>query len=187
VKYTIAPIETRYGGVVFRSRLEAKWAVMFDLLGWNWTYEPLDFSGWIPDFGLECLEGSTVYVEVKPVADFPTDTARKIDQSGCKSEVLIVGQDCPLRGNACTCIGWLREDDRWFGEDEWDECYFTEDQFGYDFCHSTGSYISRIRGFYDGDYHICKTDKQKESVRMIWREAGNKVRWNPHHLGVVDK
>jgi hypothetical protein len=187
VKYTIAPIETRYGGVVFRSRLEAKWAVMFDLLGWNWTYEPLDFSGWIPDFGLECLEGATVYVEVKPVSVFPADTAMKIDQSGCKSEVLIVGQECPLRGNACTCIGWLREDDRWFGKEVWDECYFTEDQFGYDFCHSTGSYISRIRGFYDGDYHICKTDKQKESVRMIWREAGNKVRWNPCPHGVVGK
>jgi hypothetical protein len=37
---TIKPIETRYAGHRFRSRLEARWAVFFDTLGVRWEYEP---------------------------------------------------------------------------------------------------------------------------------------------------
>ncbi len=52
---TLKPIETRYGGCRFRSRLEARWAVFFDDLGWRWDYEPegyeLPFCGnYLPDF-----------------------------------------------------------------------------------------------------------------------------------------
>lgn len=43
-------IPTMYHGTAFRSRLEARWAAMFDLLRWDWTYEPFDTPGWIPDF-----------------------------------------------------------------------------------------------------------------------------------------
>jgi hypothetical protein len=48
----IAPIKTTYKSYDFRSRLEARWAVMFDLLKWKWEYEPTDFNGWIPDFAI---------------------------------------------------------------------------------------------------------------------------------------
>lgn len=47
-----ASIPTTYRGIRFRSRLEAKYACLFDLLGWSWEYEPLDLNGWIPDFVL---------------------------------------------------------------------------------------------------------------------------------------
>lgn len=50
MQYTIKAKETVYAGVVFRSRLEAKWAAMFDLCGWHWQYEPVDLNGWSPDF-----------------------------------------------------------------------------------------------------------------------------------------
>lgn len=33
-------IETEYRGCTFRSRLEARWAVFFDEMGWVWQYEP---------------------------------------------------------------------------------------------------------------------------------------------------
>jgi hypothetical protein len=33
-------MRTRYNGVNFRSRLEAKWAAFFDLAGWSWEYQP---------------------------------------------------------------------------------------------------------------------------------------------------
>lgn len=36
-----------------RSRLEARWAALFDLIGWRWTYEPFDADGYIPDFLIE--------------------------------------------------------------------------------------------------------------------------------------
>lgn len=58
-------IPTKYKGINFRSRLEATWAVFFDLLEWPWEYEPFDLEGWIPDF---VLKGKfPVLIEVKPV------------------------------------------------------------------------------------------------------------------------
>src|SRR5690625_7748698 len=54
---SIKPIETRYKGYRFRSRLEARWAVFFDALGIEWQYEPegyvLEDGTWyLPDFWL---------------------------------------------------------------------------------------------------------------------------------------
>ena len=45
-----ANIPTKYNGINFRSRLEARWAAFFDQLKWEWEYEPIDLNGWIPDF-----------------------------------------------------------------------------------------------------------------------------------------
>lgn len=62
------PIETRYAGCRFRSRLEARWAVFFDALGIKWEFEPQGhFVGpyripYLPDFW---LPDSECWVEVK--------------------------------------------------------------------------------------------------------------------------
>jgi len=60
--------ETEFKGVLFRSRLEARWAVYFDCCGYRWEYEPeLKFRGWnyTPDFTVIGREGSG-YWEIKP-------------------------------------------------------------------------------------------------------------------------
>lgn len=62
----IKAIPTVYGGVTFRSRLEARWAAFFDLANVVWDYEPSAMDGWAPDFAIT-LDGATVYAEVKPV------------------------------------------------------------------------------------------------------------------------
>jgi hypothetical protein len=54
---TITPIPTRYQGYLFRSRLEARWAVYFDAVGLRWVYEPEGFDlgnglAYLPDFWL---------------------------------------------------------------------------------------------------------------------------------------
>ncbi len=64
----IKPIETIYNGYRFRSRLEARWAVFFDVLGVKYEYEPEGFEisngvNYLPDFYLPEME---TYVEVKP-------------------------------------------------------------------------------------------------------------------------
>ncbi len=41
--FRMKPIETKYKGCRFRSRLEARWAVFFDALGIKWRYEPEGF------------------------------------------------------------------------------------------------------------------------------------------------
>lgn len=53
------PIPTKYKGYIFRSRLEAKWAVFLDALGVKYEYEPEGFvlpSGkwYLPDFRVKC-------------------------------------------------------------------------------------------------------------------------------------
>ncbi|MEU6781469.1 hypothetical protein ABZ912_19875 [Nonomuraea angiospora] len=66
----INPIETRYAGCRFRSRLEARYAVLFDQLGITWQYEPEGYEvgphhdrrRYLPDFYLEDLD---VWAEVK--------------------------------------------------------------------------------------------------------------------------
>ena len=49
-------IRTRYSGILFRSRLEARWAVFFDALGVKWEYEKegyeLPSGRYLPDFFL---------------------------------------------------------------------------------------------------------------------------------------
>lgn len=63
---SIQAIETTYAGCRFRSRLEARWAVFFDLIGSRWEYEPqgfeIDGHKYLPDFHLVAQD---VWVEVK--------------------------------------------------------------------------------------------------------------------------
>ena len=64
----IQPIETRYDGHKFRSRLEARWAVVFNELDIAYSYEPegwdLGELGWyLPDFWIPSWNR---YVEIKP-------------------------------------------------------------------------------------------------------------------------
>ena len=63
----IKPIETKYKGYRFRSRLEARWAVYFDAMGFDWEYEKegydLGEAGWyLPDFWLPQVN---MWAEVK--------------------------------------------------------------------------------------------------------------------------
>lgn len=66
---TSCAIETEYRGHLFRSRLEARFAVFFDCLRCEWLYEPEGFSlpsgRYLPDFFLPRVRGGT-WIEVKP-------------------------------------------------------------------------------------------------------------------------
>ena len=82
----IQPIETVYNGRRFRSRLEARWALFFDIANIKYEYEPEGFetdeSKYLPDFYLPDFD---LYVEVKP------------DRPGAKEE-LKKPLDCVLNG-----------------------------------------------------------------------------------------
>ena len=63
---TMKAIETRYAGHRFRSRLEARWAVVLDRLGIKWLYEHEGFETehglYLPDFW---LPDYNTFLEVK--------------------------------------------------------------------------------------------------------------------------
>lgn len=87
------PIQTRYKGYRFRSRLEARWAVFFDALGVRWEYEHQGYvlpSGpylpdfWLPDWG--------VFGEVKPTPDaFDWTQAEELAEVAGRDVVALVG------------------------------------------------------------------------------------------------
>jgi hypothetical protein len=76
--YRVAALPTIYRGRQYRSRLEAKWAAFFDLLGWDHEYEPFDLGSWSPDFLLSSPTGSEFLVEVKPLTAFDGAVAEKV-------------------------------------------------------------------------------------------------------------
>jgi hypothetical protein len=79
-------IETRYKGYRFRSRLEARWAVFFDALGYSWEYEPEGFDlgfgvRYLPDFRLQGIDtngdGYDYWFEIKPEGWAPTPEEKR--------------------------------------------------------------------------------------------------------------
>jgi hypothetical protein len=63
----IKALPSTYCGVLFRSRLEARWAALFDHYAIDWVYEPEGYEtptgNYLPDF---LLPGMSTFVEVKP-------------------------------------------------------------------------------------------------------------------------
>lgn len=86
----LKPIETRYGGCRFRSRLEARWAVFFDALKVIWEYEKegyvLNGRWYLPDFWLPQV---SMWAEVKPALD-------QFDLDLCDSLARATGHHCLL-------------------------------------------------------------------------------------------
>ena len=85
----MVPLPTIYNGVRYRSRAEARWAVVFDKLGWKHFYEPEAFglpSGpYLPDFYLPDVEA---YFEVKGMP--PTLQERLLAEELCEATETIV-------------------------------------------------------------------------------------------------
>lgn len=97
----ITPIETRYQGYLFRSRLEARWAVFFDHLKLHWEYEKegfyIDNKMYLPDFYVISENGDGWFVEVK--GDFTdTDSVRKAQ---------LLNDEPPPYANGCILVGTL--------------------------------------------------------------------------------
>jgi hypothetical protein len=206
IDYGIKAVETEYAGTIFRSRLEARWAAFFDILGWPWVYEPFDLDGWFPDFLLEPVhmgfehlssggpveQNRPVLVEVKPIGRFCPETAKRISNALVKSEnelePLLLGLsplfDLPYYE---TAVGWLGEDYQ-DPNPESPRHYFEyavlrsgdeipgNTKIKADFCHENGHWKHRITGYYDGMLGGFK----KNVCQKYWGEACNKVKYRPN-------
>ncbi len=121
----IKPIETQYKGYLFRSRLEARWAVFFDTCGVRWEYEPEGYilpngQKYLPDFLLHGVDGRApddLYVEVK--GKMTPDDARKIyefsgwrlEMTEIKNPILVLagipeGNSISEIENYCSSLGY---------------------------------------------------------------------------------
>lgn len=97
---TVKAIETQWKGYRFRSRLEARWAVFFDAVGVDWTYEPEGFEGdngrrYLPDFCLK-WEGYTYWAEVKGDKNWLRESKATINTLPIPDMGLIILGDIPF-------------------------------------------------------------------------------------------
>ena len=184
-------IATKYEGITYRSRLEARWAVFFDLVGWQWEYEPIDGNGYIPDFVV--MGARPVVVEVKPDFDLHSmqDHCFKIEaglDGVWAGDVLIVGSTPFVIGGNDPCTagllgewghpywsGWAWGAGVWVGcpgsEATGEQCPAPNLRV----LHEFQSYTARPCGHYGGG-HWQHTEID---IEKFWRMAGEQVRWKP--------
>lgn len=161
-------IPTLYKGVLMRSRTEARWAAMFDAIGWPWAYEPYDLEGYIPDFLLR-LGHVDLLCEVKSHTEDFAAAQAKLDATTYEGQALIVGQT--VDGNIC---GRLREHDGpgWLWTDA--EFFFCLSCGEVSILSVEGSWQCRRCGDGHGNAHVGEYDAQG-----TWNRAGNRVQWRP--------
>lgn len=194
-------IQTAYRAFEFRSRLEAKWAMFFDLCGWNWAYEPTERHGYIPDF---VLGFRPTLVEVKPffhMKDWSDpdkgNAIQKIIQSGINEPVILLGDDptwisvsLTVAGDMAPAIGWLAEPISIDGQRDFE---ITRLHFGYTegnrklgLCPLDSGWVNLIHNPPDNcqaknkwaRVELERADIEKQLVER-WANAGNVAKWMP--------
>lgn len=187
-------IPTIYRDVQYRSRLEAKWAAMFDLLGWSYQYEPFDLPGWVPDFSITAKdEAGYMLVEVKPFMrekDFNVEKIFTAVDEGVKDgtiqhepEILLLGLTPILVEECQEChadfqIGWLIARD--VGDDGGfyigsDGAYMNHYGGEFGLIAGWGSWFDRITGLYSGNGFVMPAARHE--VEAMWAQASNSVQW----------
>lgn len=63
-----------YDNLEFKTRLQARWAAFFDMVGWEWKANPSPVDDWSPDFRVtfpcahsECSGSHTLLIAVLPI------------------------------------------------------------------------------------------------------------------------
>lgn len=186
-------IPTIWGGVEYRSRLEARWAAFFTRIGWSHTYEPFDGAGYIPDF---LIHGAhPLLVEVKPAATLKDYRAPIEKMTGGMADrwdhdLLIVGASPfpDLRSSwfgipNAGLIGQQTGGSDWvWAAGGWIECRFcptttrrSESCGQTAIMHTEQWYVATPCGHYDGDQHIGHVNERL--LQQQWAAACNDVKW----------
>jgi hypothetical protein len=164
-------IPTLYRGIQFRSRLESKWAIFFDSLGWRWEYEPINYRGWIPDFMFRPPERWPVLVECKPIFELDTAVCQKIERAlGDSSdyEVLLCGAEltrAPVRDrHDILGIGWMYHPDT-----EWVDSAIINTDW------QSNTWL--LEHWYEFFNYQDDTDLGIGTIHSLWAKATNASQW----------
>lgn len=175
-------VPTTYRGIEYRSRLEARWAAMFDSLKWPHKYEPLDLSGYVPD-ALIAFPRANLLIEIKPAIRFDElrEATRKITLSGWRGDFLIVGATLlePKGDWSSRAFGLLglwdhESNDGWQPADyaiavDCVPCGRTT------LMHASAEWFCLACGANTPRRDLERTDV--EALDQKWNEAGNSVKW----------
>lgn len=118
------PIPTKYQGVEFRSRLEARWAVFMDSIGVRWFYE---FEGYrlgdvwyLPDFYLPDLD---CWLEIKPTAPSDDETRKASLLAKATKKRVFVAYGAPEIERVANGCWWDDSIEAHFPDGGWDNQY----------------------------------------------------------------
>ena len=179
-------IQTKYKGIEYRSRLEARWASFMESIKWDFTYEPFDGKGYIPDF---IIHGNMpLFIEVKPATTMQEymEPCDKITNglAAFSHDVLIVGATpfVEYLHGAYGEIGGGLLGEFWDGADGltgrdwagggWHRCTICNLISVH---HEIHSYASRICGHYDGGGNLAEPPITQ--MKTLWADACNDVKW----------
>lgn len=194
----IKAIQTKYKGYLFRSRLEARWAVFFDACGIDFEYESEGYDlgnglMYLPDFllhGVDGRGGGDLYVEVK--GQMTDADAKKInrfyeigkdDYDVCgksKTAILVVG-NIPS-GSDIDDILWYIEGEAYACKGNWPNSYNFETIDGDHFAAYPGiNKNGRFELFGDDSNYLCDmdcsaTEKAYHAARQARFEHGERPR-----------
>lgn len=90
MKYKILPKPIKYNGIIYRSRLEARWKAFFDFIGIHSEYEPdyVSAINWMPDFELT-IGNEQFLLEIKPYSMWDDKLIDKLFINSFHSKVLL--------------------------------------------------------------------------------------------------
>lgn len=96
ITMSIKAIDTKYNGFNFRSRLEARWAIFFDVIGLKYEYEVEGFEmngiRYLPDFYIPSLD-RWFEIKAKSLSEYEMKKCEEFcfnkDNKNIKSSILI--------------------------------------------------------------------------------------------------
>jgi hypothetical protein len=160
---------TAYANIVFRNRLEARWAAFFDALAWRWVYEPFDLAGWVPDCSLVGPNDNTILIEVKSfIFDARHDAvghAKVIDKInhalvGSDWEALLLGA-APFTLTSGSLYGLIAENT------------------GGGFWCQPALFTGSCREGFGLTANLHLATHNHEYLQAVWADASNQTRWRP--------
>ncbi len=200
-------IPTIYNDIQFRSRLEARWACFFDLMNWEWEYEPFDLDGWFPDFLITSQNRQLkTLIEVKPIDTFDFETTRKmITSSKGEYDLMLLGskllQDNYGLYEKALTMGWFFDKTNEDNDNlEWNTVEFTiwdknpkfknvSERYRIGFADCIGDFTCRVTEEHSEGGHFLSYKKldnvkdyleiQKE-IQLRWIKAKNTNQWKKH-------
>jgi hypothetical protein len=184
IDYSIKAIPTIYNGVQYRSRLEARWAAMLTLLGWEHQYEPYDLGGWSPDFLTGPRGCEKILVEVKPIEDFDLGTATRMAGACRENEIgkmlMLVGVQ-PFVIKHRVRLGWvgwsLDRPDGWEHDPVmWGPIPGSDEQ-GADIVLTSNMEGTPFRMFAP-EYSVADLSAMSDHTMGLWAKATNAVQWH---------
>lgn len=172
-------IPTEYGGIVFRSRTEARWAFFFDQLDIRWEYETQPFVpkgiAYLPDFLIFGALG-TIWTEVKGAWENDPEGIQKFRTFASwrpqpSRAALIVGNPAPRAPVTVTGGDEDQPGGLWEDVHEWRPC---PSGYHFDLCYA-GTFRSKL--IEDGCPH--QANDGEERIERAVRKARNHRFWNP--------